>query len=139
MRSVLKVGSRANIHLTSDKRVFGEIVSATDEYVEILEKRRDRPTSSIVYINYANITCVYPEEAVAEAETTAPAAELKVESPGGAGPAPPSGPGPVAPPSGPGPVTPPGGGETGTPPAGGGDPNNRRPYRTVRTRPSASK
>ncbi len=37
MKSVFKVGSRANIHLTSDKRVFGEIVSANDEFVEILE------------------------------------------------------------------------------------------------------
>ena len=129
MRSVLKVGSRANIHLTSDKRVFGEIVSATDEYVEILEKRRDRPTPSTVYINYANITCVYPEEVVAEAETTAPSAELKVESPGGAGPAPPNGPGPVTPPGGTGPVTPPGEGGTGTPPAGGGGPQQPPPIR----------
>jgi hypothetical protein len=103
MKSVFKVGSRANIHRTSDKRVFGEIVSATDEFVEILEKRRDRPTPSIVYINYSNITCVYPEEELAETGATAPAPELKVES------APPGGPEPGTPtaPSGGGPGIPP--------------------------------
>ena len=105
MKSVFKVGSRANIHLTSDKRIFGEIVSASDEFVEILEKRRDRPVPSTVYINYSNITCVYPEEEVAQTAATAPAAELKVGTPPtgptGGGPAPPTGPpggGPAPPP-----------------------------------------
>ena len=106
MKSVFKVGSRANIHLTSDKRIFGEIVSASDEFVEILEKRRDRPVPSTVYINYSNITCVYPEEEVAQTAATAPAAELKVgtsPAPGGGGPGTPP---PTVPPGG-GPAPPP--------------------------------
>jgi hypothetical protein len=127
MKSVFKVGSRANIHLTSDKRVFGEIVSTTDEFVEVLEKRKDRPTPSIVYINYSNITCVYPEEEIAEV-ATAPETELKVESsPGGAEPGtppPPGGGGPGIPPApgggGPGTPTAPGGGGPGTVPPPGG-------------------
>ena len=116
MKSVFIVGSRANIHLTSDKRVFGEIVSITDEFVEVLEKRRDRPTPSSVYINYSNITCVYPEEAVAEVATS-PETELKVESsPGGAGPGTPPAPGG----GGPGTSTAPGSGGPGTVPPPGG-------------------
>jgi hypothetical protein len=81
MKSIFKVGSRANVHLTSDKRIFGEIVSATDEFVEVREKRRDRPVPSTVYINYSNITCVYPEEEVAQAAETAPVDDLKVGTP----------------------------------------------------------
>ncbi len=113
MKSVFTVGSRANIHLTSDKRVFGEVVSINDEFVEVLEKRRDRPTPSSVYVNYSNITCVYPEEEVPEV-ATAPESELKVEpsepgtppaAPGGGGPSTPTAPGG----GGPGTVPPPGG------------------------------
>ena len=77
--------------------------------------------------NYSNITCVYPEEEIAEV-ATAPETELKVESsPGGAEPGtppPPGGGGPGIPPApgggGPGTPTAPGGGGPGTVPPPGG-------------------
>ena len=59
MKSVFKVGNHVNIHLATGDRIDGEVVSVTDEFVELLQPKAYREEQPTVYVNLSHITHVY--------------------------------------------------------------------------------
>ncbi len=59
MKSVFKVGDHVNIHLSTGDRIDGEVVSVTDEFVELLQPKAYREEQPTVFVNLSHITHVY--------------------------------------------------------------------------------
>jgi len=59
METVFKEGDRVNVHLSTGGRIDGEVVRATDKYLEILQPKSYREKRPTVYINWCHITHVY--------------------------------------------------------------------------------
>ena len=59
MKHGFKEGASLHIYLAGGKDIMGTVVSVSEEYVHLQEKRPDREQPLNVYINYLHISHVY--------------------------------------------------------------------------------